>query len=673
MKQIITLLLFFITSANFAQSKITFDNCGTDDLLENKIFSEEFENYYQRQINIKAKNPVAYNIPVVFHIIHIGEPLGTESNVSDSNIYQVLEGMNNHLKNNHKHLNNSNSNIQFVLATKAPNGSCSTGINRINYGTNSTYVQHGTQYTSTDSGVDPANIRALSTWDTNKYYNVWVVNKITSTSSVAAYAYLASSHGKIYDGTVISAQFVNGDVSEILTHEIGHSLNLHHTFQGSIGSNCPAQINGCGADGDCVADTPPHIKNHVTDLLLGAPNSCSGNNDSSFKNNYMTYTQNEYRRVFTPQQIARMQSAINFYRSSLLPSKNSVFTMTQAPNAQFLVNYKSSGAKQYFCVGTSISLKNTSTCFLNTFNDTSLTNYSSKWVVTKNGQTILTSTEPNPNIVLTQTGTYSITLTSTNNIGSNSITKNNIIEIISKNTINYCTPTSINKGYYALAIDNVSINYLNNSTAVGVNNGYTDFSCVHITQASSTAPNKIDITASNYNPTISDNMIMQGFIDFNENGSFEQSETIFNQIVPPSTYSKKYSFTFSAPATIKTEKIYRMRIVSEKALLNNSKINCSSQFNMGDVEDYGLIFIKNLSSDEFEKEKYNIYPNPVSNFLNVTSDNYDHKEIQIYSVSGKLVKSMKSSDSNIQINVSDLSSGNYILNINNVTHHFIKK
>src|SRR5690606_7177805 len=110
--------------------------------------------------------------------------------------------------------------------------------------------------------------------------------------------------------------------------------------------------------------------------------------------------------------------------------------MTQAPQAQFLVNNYNSLVKQFFCVGTPISLKNTSTCFLNTFNNTTLANYTSKWEVKKNGQTILTLTEPNPTITLNQVGTYSITLTASNNIGSNSITKSNIIEILPTNTKN---------------------------------------------------------------------------------------------------------------------------------------------------------------------------------------------------------------------------------------------
>lgn len=191
---------------------------------------------------------------------------------------------------------------------------------------------------------------------------------------VGGYAYYPTEHGTAHDGTFIDYQYIIWGNSPILTHELGHSLNLMHTFQGSTGTSCPVQINGCGADGDCVSDTPPHPQVHPYDLVLTAANSCAGNNNSTFKHNYMCYTRNEYRNVFTPMQISRMQSAVTFYRSSYLPATNSVFTMTQKPQAQFYINENNSNYKQFFCAGTPLNLRNSSTCFLNTFNNTTLAN-----------------------------------------------------------------------------------------------------------------------------------------------------------------------------------------------------------------------------------------------------------------------------------------------------------
>ncbi len=672
MKHIFTFILLLFSILVNAQTEEIITNCGTNYILDQN-FDSTFEKYYQSQIELKSKNPVTYYIPVVFHIIHTGEPLGIGSNISDVDVYTALEVLNNNFKNNHNHASGSNTSIQFVLATKAPNGSCSTGINRINFGNNQTYAQYGNRYSTTDNGVDAATIRALSNWNPTQYYNIWVVNKITAAQGVAGYAYYPTEHGKIHDGTFIAYQYLVGENSKTLTHELGHSLNLMHTFQGSTGTNCPAQVNGCGADGDCVADTPPHPQNHANDLVLTAANNCSGNNNSTYKHNYMSYARHEYRNVFTPLQIARMQSAIPFYRSSYLPVTNSVFKMTQTPQAQFLINNSNSFFKQFFCIGTPISLRNTSTCFLNTFNNTTLANYTSNWIITKNGQTILTSTENNPTITLNQVGTYSITLTATNNVGSNSITKSNIIEILPKSSKNYCTPTSFNVGNFAYSINNVKFRSINNSTSIGINDGYTDFSCSYITQAAFDKPNTIDITVSNNHSSVTDNLILQGYIDYNDNGVFETNELILQETIPPSTNNKIYSYNFTPPTNVKKGEVLRMRIISERTSITNAKLNCTTQYNIGDIEDYGVIFASYLSLDEFEIQKYNIYPNPVENTLNINSDNSEEKLITIFTTSGQLIKSLNTTDENLAIDVSQFSSGTYILNINNVSYKFIKK
>lgn len=668
MKHLTTLILLFYTILLNAQTEESLNNCGTEYVLE-KNYDSHFEKFYQNQITLKSKNPVTYYIPVVFHIIHAGEPLGMGANISDVDVYNALGRLNNDFKNNHNHPNSSNTNIQFVLATKDPKGSCSTGINRVNYGSNSTYVQYGNAYTTNDNGVDRIIIRALSNWNPNQYYNIWVVNKITSAQNIAGYAYYPTEHGTAHDGTFISHQYLLWEDNKTLTHEMGHSLNLMHTFQGSTGTNCPMQINGCGADGDCVADTPPHPQTHAYDLILNAANNCSGDNNSTYKHNYMSYALPMHVNVFTPLQIARMQSAVTFYRSSYLPATNAVFKMTQAPQAQFLVNDNDTSFKQFFCTGTPISLKNISTCFLNTHNKTTVPNYSSKWVVTKNGQTILTSIEPNPTITLNQVGIYNITLTATNNVGSNSLTKS--IEIVPTTTKNYCKPTSLFVGYSHSSINNVKFHFINNITDVGINHGYQDFSCTLITQAPFDRTNNIEIIVSNNQYLFS--QILQGYIDYNNNGIFETNELILHQKVTPSVNNIQYSFSFTPPANVIKGEVLRMRIISERDNITTAKLDCTSQYNFGDIEDYGVIFESYLSTDNFEKQKYNLYPNPVINTLNINSDNSEEKLISIFTTSGQLIKNLKTTDKNLSIDVSQLSSGSYILNINNVSYKFIKK
>lgn len=672
MKQLLFLTICLCTVFASAQRNEPEQNCGTIYNLQTD-YDETFEKFYQTQTNVKAKNPVTYYIPVVFHVIHTGEPIGTGSNISDLAIYKALERLNNNLINKHNHPNSGNTNIQFVLATKAPNGSCSTGINRINYSTNQAYVSYGNAYSTSDNGVDANTIRALSKWNNTQYYNVWVVNKITSASSVTAYAYYPTAHGTAVDGTFIRHDNLANPESATFTHEIGHSLNLMHTFQGSTGTNCPTQINGCGADGDCIADTPPHIKNHTLDLVLNAANSCSGDNNSTYKHNYMAYTYDEYRKVLTPLQIARMQSAVPFYRSSYLPANNTVFTMTQSPQAKFYVNDSDGTSKQYFCAGSPIVLRNSSTCFLNTFNSTSLANYVTKWEIIKNGQTFMVSNESNPTITINQTGIYSIKLTVTNNVGASTLTKTDVIEIVSANSVNFCTPTSLNVGQFFYSINRVKLNNIDNLTIKDRNEGYNNYSCSYITQANATGASNLSIYINNNHFSIKDNSILHAYIDFNNNGVFETNEQIANETIPTGTSNQAFSYFFVPPANVVKNIVLRMRIMHDRLNISNSKLNCTSQFNVGDIEDYGVIFINSLSAPEFETKKVNLYPNPVTNVLNIDFEDASKKSIQIFTNTGQLIKTFETSETNLKIDVSGFEAGTYHLKTDNQNFKFIKK
>ena len=79
--------------------------------------------------------------------------------------------------------------------------------------------------------------------------------------------------------------------AKTLPHEMGHALDLHHTFNPSMSiSQCPPQNAQCDNinDGDGVCDTDPNSKSYIYRTGI---NTCTGipYNDNTEKN-YMSYT-----------------------------------------------------------------------------------------------------------------------------------------------------------------------------------------------------------------------------------------------------------------------------------------------------------------------------------------------------------------------------------------------
>jgi len=315
----LSLLVWCLATALFAQNQdgTVFTGCGTD--LLHRLHPELQEaqtRHDQAAYQTALKHPngqlaehAQRTLPVVVHIIHNG---GTE-NISDAQVQQGIAQLNAAF--NAGFGTGSDTEIQFCLAQRDPNGQATTGITR-----------DQSALTSFNMESQDIALKDLSRWAPTCYINIWVVSAINSVSNgngVIGYAYFPSAHGLPMDGIVIEANYFGSSQTNtsVLVHEMGHYLGLYHTFEGGCNNN------NCLLDGDRVCDTPPD----QTTFSSCTPNanSCGTDADDLSLNNpfsidvadmgenYLDYSSLPCFAKFTQGQSERMNWFITNVRSSL--------------------------------------------------------------------------------------------------------------------------------------------------------------------------------------------------------------------------------------------------------------------------------------------------------------------------------------------------------------------
>jgi len=260
---------------------------------------QQFTADYIRQN--RPKSGATYVIPVVFHIIHNN---GIE-NIEDSQILDAIKQVNLQYRKLHSDTTEivtafksiaADVEIELRLAQLDPNGNCTSGITRT---------------VSPLTSIGDHQVKSLIQWPPDKYLNIYVCNQAAGLAGHAMMPAAADTMPQ-WDGIVMQHSYIGTfGTSEffrrtVLSHEIGHFLNLYHIWGGN---NVPdyyylpvAQAGNCAFD-DEVSDTP---------LTVGWQ-TCNptGNSCSSLDNvqNYMDYAY--CARMFTEGQKLRMHACLN--------------------------------------------------------------------------------------------------------------------------------------------------------------------------------------------------------------------------------------------------------------------------------------------------------------------------------------------------------------------------
>lgn len=305
--------------------------------------TEEFENWIaplvqeikNRNLSTNKSPQIVYNIPVVIHIIHNGDCLGTGENITDAQAISQITVLNEDYRRLAGTRGGANTTglavdceINFVLAQRDPSGNPTNGIDRVVTGTE-----------SYDNAATEA-VKASTIWDPTKYLNMWTVrfggdmdgvlgyaqfpnnsglsglatdNGVASTDGVVA-SFDAMGTADLDDGTFILNPTYN--LGRTMTHEVGHWLGLRHIWGDSdIFGN-----TNCTLDDFC-ADTPI-----AKDPNFGCPtgtDSCPLNPGVDMIQNYMDYTDDYCMDTFTANQKARMIAVMtNSPRRNTLNASN---------------------------------------------------------------------------------------------------------------------------------------------------------------------------------------------------------------------------------------------------------------------------------------------------------------------------------------------------------------
>ncbi|MCD6365951.1 MAG: PKD domain-containing protein [Bacteroidales bacterium] len=276
------------------------------------------------------------------------------------------------------------------------------------------------------------------------------------------------------------------------------------------------------------------------------------------------------------------------------------------------------------------------------------TNMPTSWSWSFNGGTPTSSTQQNPSIVYNTPGTYDVSLTATNSIGSGTETKTTYITVTPPA---YCDASATNEWEY---IDGVACGTINNQST-----GWTNYSDFTSMSTNVETGGTIDVTVTIEHVYGSDQVY--AWVDWNLDGDFDDAgENVFNS---STNGQSSYSFTINVPSTA-SQGNTRLRIRLNDSQYGPNSTPCGAS-DYGEVEDYTLAVSYPVGVENNQIAGLTIFPNPNNGHFQINLPSSTDTYIQISDVTGKTVWIKQSAQNHVSVDLTNIEKGVYFIRIQN--------
>jgi hypothetical protein len=302
----------------FANNVQVASNTFTTTLDGSYVLSAKLNNLESNQITIQSRKNIQYTtitVPVIFHVVHFGEAIGSGTNLTSTQVSNLLDKLNQGFSNQSNSVdpNAVDTKIRFRLAVRNKDNSLlpEPGISRAN----GTPFDIGSQI----GGIDIANDKKLGpneSWELVKtinfnpseYLNIWLypdqegrgsatlpytfVSQPLAGLSTVPDNFVFTPNNPWIEGPFLSCKVNTASAAGQIVHEVGHVLGLLH----------PMSTNNC-VTSDFCPDTYSYVYNTPTQ-------PCSDNKGTLTSETVMDYMGTF--KIFTYDQRERIRFVFNY-------------------------------------------------------------------------------------------------------------------------------------------------------------------------------------------------------------------------------------------------------------------------------------------------------------------------------------------------------------------------